>query len=63
MTQAFVEETARAWRISPKKVAELANWTERRVERHYQARVFAKLLRRFMETDQPAEDTTSENAK
>lgn len=50
MSNEFVQETALAWHIHPKKVAELADWVERKVNPDYQAIVFTKMLRKYMET-------------
>lgn len=61
MTSAFIEETARAWRIDPQKVRELANWTERKVDPHNRAVVFAKLLRQYMGTQSSEGDIKLEN--
>jgi hypothetical protein len=50
MSDALIAETARAWHIHPKKVAEIADWVERKANPDYQALVFTKMLRKYMGT-------------
>ncbi len=50
MSNEFVQETALAWHIHPKKVAELSDWVERKVNPDHRSLVFTKMLRQYMGT-------------
>lgn len=44
---ALIEDTAKAWRVQPEKVAALYDWVGRSVAPHARGKVFTKLLREY----------------